>query len=109
VSKKTEDFQLDKITSVQWDSGPLTGTITIFTAGSKAEIKNVNKDGGKEMADLVRQRLSALKPSAPVDGSGGPASTDIPDQIRKLGELRDAGILTPDEFEAKKAELLSRM
>ena len=34
---------------------------------------------------------------------------EIPDQIRKLAELRDAGILTPEEFAAKKAELLKRM
>lgn len=31
------------------------------------------------------------------------------EQIRKLGELRDAGLLTADEFEAKKAEFLSRL
>ena len=31
------------------------------------------------------------------------------DALRKLGELRDAGILTPEEFEAKKTELLKRV
>jgi hypothetical protein len=31
------------------------------------------------------------------------------DQIRRLGELRDAGLITPDEFEAKKVDLLSRL
>jgi large subunit ribosomal protein L7/L12 len=31
------------------------------------------------------------------------------DQLRKLGELRDAGVLTDEEFEAKKAELLGRI
>ena len=34
---------------------------------------------------------------------------DAVGQIRKLGELHDAGIFTDAEFEAKKAELLSRM
>ncbi len=29
------------------------------------------------------------------------------EQLKQLGELRDAGILTPDEFEAKKAAILS--
>jgi hypothetical protein len=29
--------------------------------------------------------------------------------LRQLGELRDAGILTEDEFSAKKAEILSRI
>jgi hypothetical protein len=31
------------------------------------------------------------------------------DQIRKLGELRDAGVLTQEEFDAKKAALLARL
>jgi uncharacterized membrane protein YeaQ/YmgE (transglycosylase-associated protein family) len=33
----------------------------------------------------------------------------VPDQLRKLGELRDAGVLTDEEFETKKAQLLARM
>jgi hypothetical protein len=37
------------------------------------------------------------------------AQPDIADQIRKLAELRDAGILTSEEFEAKKADLLERL
>src|SRR5206468_1273006 len=38
-----------------------------------------------------------------------PEPLDVPDQLRKLGELRDAGVLTEDEFSAKKADLLARM
>jgi hypothetical protein len=34
---------------------------------------------------------------------------DIVDQIRKLSDLKNEGILTEDEFNAKKAELLSKM
>jgi hypothetical protein len=34
---------------------------------------------------------------------------DITDQIRKLAELRDSGVLTEEEFKAKKAQLLERM
>jgi hypothetical protein len=30
------------------------------------------------------------------------------DQVRKLGELRDAGVLTDEEFETKKAQLMGR-
>lgn len=40
---------------------------------------------------------------------GASAGHEIPDQIRELGELRDAGLLTEEEFAAKKAELLERM
>jgi NADH:ubiquinone oxidoreductase subunit 6 (subunit J) len=30
-------------------------------------------------------------------------------QIKELAELRDTGVLTPQEFEAKKADLLARL
>jgi len=35
-----------------------------------------------------------------------PAPDDVYAQLRKLGELKDAGILTEEEFTAKKAKLL---
>ena len=34
---------------------------------------------------------------------------DVTEQIRKLAELRDAGALSDEEFEAKKRDLLSRL
>jgi uncharacterized membrane protein YdbT with pleckstrin-like domain len=40
--------------------------------------------------------------------AGGGAQT-VPEQIEALARLRDAGHITPEEFEAKKAELLGRM
>jgi hypothetical protein len=38
-----------------------------------------------------------------------PPTADIPAQIAKLAALRDQGILTSEEFEAKKTDLLSRL
>ena len=36
-------------------------------------------------------------------------SEDVPDQIGKLAELREAGAITDEEFEEKKKDLLERM
>lgn len=47
-------------------------------------------------------------PPAPAQAGGGDAAV-IMEQIKQLGGLRDAGVLTPEEFEAKKAELLKRI
>ncbi|ROQ40694.1 putative oligomerization/nucleic acid binding protein [Frondihabitans sp. PhB188] len=38
-----------------------------------------------------------------------PSQIDVADQLSKLASLRDAGILTEEEFTAKKTELLARM
>ncbi|TMC55648.1 MAG: hypothetical protein E6J20_00140 [Chloroflexi bacterium] len=59
----------------------------------------------QQVAALIREQAGAA--SAPV--MAAPATEGIPDQIAKLASLRDAGILTADEFEAKKAELLARL
>jgi uncharacterized membrane protein YeaQ/YmgE (transglycosylase-associated protein family) len=37
-----------------------------------------------------------------------PARQDVADQLRKLSELHRDGVLTDEEFEAKKAELLAQ-
>lgn len=34
---------------------------------------------------------------------------DLTDQLARLAELRDAGVLSVEEFSAKKAEILTRM
>ncbi|MEV4169567.1 DUF4429 domain-containing protein [Nonomuraea sp. NPDC049709] len=45
-------------------------------------------------------------PRTPLPAGRG---AEVAELIAKLGELRDAGLLTEEEFQAKKAELLSRM
>jgi uncharacterized membrane protein YeaQ/YmgE (transglycosylase-associated protein family) len=51
----------------------------------------------QQFEDLTRQHQQMK-----ADGDS------IADQVRKLGELRDAGVLTDEEFETKKAQLLGR-
>lgn len=108
MSKTTEDFVLRNVTSVSWNSGMMFGTIIITTAGARAEITMVNKGDGKELVDIVRTRLSAVQTpvAAPTHQSASPSSLD---QLKQLGELRDAGILTEEEFGTKKASILARM
>jgi hypothetical protein len=52
----------------------------------------------------------APEPAEPAEAAAASGSNgDTIEQIRGLGELRDAGLLTAEEFEAKKAELLARL
>lgn len=48
----------------------------------------------------------AEAPAAPAAPAAGGLTDELIDQLKKLGELRDAGILTDDEFQAKKTQLL---
>ena len=42
----------------------------------------------------------------PMQAPSAAGPVDVADQLRKLAELRDAGVLTEDEFQAQKAKLL---
>lgn len=44
-----------------------------------------------------------------VVSAGRPPATDVADEIAKLGDLRDSGLLGDSEFLAQKQKLLDRL
>jgi len=107
VNKQIEDFPLNRITAVNSNSGLATGTLIVHTGGAIAEISSIIKSDLKYFVAALRRHVAeppTISRAAPQEGG-----TELIDQIRKLGELRDMGILTDDEFEAKKADLLKRV
>ena len=65
----------------------------------------------RELEDMLRiHRIQEqFRNAASVLGADTREPDDIPAQIEKLAGLRDKGIITAEEFEAKKTDLLSRM
>ena len=59
--------------------------------------------------DLVKEVNRARRSSTSSPPQSRPSSEDPAESLRKLAELRDAGVVTSEEFEAKKAELLGRL
>ena len=55
----------------------------------------------RENKILGRLNKDTSKPAAPTD--------DPLEQLKKLNSLKDAGIISDEEFNAKKAELLSKV
>jgi hypothetical protein len=104
-----ETIPLAKITSVECLSRMGYRVIRLHTSHDELAFKTFE---AKELFDQVYDRLEAVRhgetnSSAPFIAASG--TDDIADQLRKLAELRDVGILTEDEFSAKKAELLARL
>ena len=82
-----------------------SGTITVVTESNtySGEIKPKH---GRAFEGFAERARLAVQPPAPA---AAPAAPDLADQIKKLADLHAAGILTDDEFAAKKADLLDRM
>jgi hypothetical protein len=103
------------ISSVQVRRGPWYHDVTIYASGNTI-VLSVDAADAERLRGLVMDQVlhGSAKPAAPAEPAAPaapppPSGDAIIDQIRKLGELRDAGVLTPEEFEAKKADLLGRI
>lgn len=117
MRKRLEEFQYERISSVQWKSGLVMAEIKIYASGNTARIRQIApKERAQEIAAYTSRRISEGRsaPTSPIHASVGqvptePASapsSDPIEQIRRLAELRDLGAITTEEFEAKKSDLL---
>ena len=61
----------------------------------------------RQVEGLETRKLRRMGQAA--SGGGAPAEVSIPEQIEKLDQLRRQGVVTEEEFQAKKRELLDRM
>ena len=62
---------------------------------------------GKKYGERKAQPEAEAHQAAPQqEAPAGAAKDDDLEQLKKLGELRDSGVLTEEEFEAKKREIL---
>lgn len=136
VNKKATDSSLEKINDavlVESLFGRLFGfgDLDVLTA-SESGIERLRmlrdaKTFKKSMLEakheleieLTRPTMPPFRgPEAPVAPAAPPppAATpevdtagEVADALGRLGDLRDKGIITPEEFEAKKADLLARL
>jgi hypothetical protein len=84
-------------------------------ADTGEDIRRSLKEVGQEIAKLLEQAGGMVREAAgdvgrwagkTVGHEGGESPLD---QIERLGELRDRGFVTDEEFQAKKAELLTKL
>ncbi len=84
-----------------------TAARTAVIAGTATAVSGKVAAGQAARAQAAAAPPAAAPAPAAAPPSAAPMLTDqLIDQLKKLAELRDAGILSEDEFNAKKAQLL---
>lgn len=98
--------------------GTLLGGVSMSIASGAStwavgQVVKRHLESGGTMTDLDVEKARATYASEYEKGkdvakaaSERKEAGDVFEKLKKLGELRDAGVITPQEFEAKKAELL---
>ena len=137
--KRTSGAALEKINDVIMEQGPLGrmlgyGTLRVSTASDTsdltyetmrkpAEFRRAMLDqkmefeqaDARNIADAVRASAPAAAPvaAAPVPvappAPPAPVAPTAEEKLRSLGKLRDDGLITAEDYEAKKAELLDKL
>jgi uncharacterized membrane protein YdbT with pleckstrin-like domain len=123
IAKRGIEIPLERINNINFSQGIWE---RIIHAGD-LEIESAGKDGQSHFnnvrnPDQVQQEIYrqmeantrktagyAAAAFADAEQHVGGGRHSVPDQIRQLAELRDQGIISPEEFEYKKQDLLNRM
>jgi hypothetical protein len=133
---KLASFEYENVVGIEVHTGALSGAVVIHVPGaasvSTSYWQNAKSDphkaynaipivrpygpaqaGAAQLRALISEHSSSKRldsaPLTPAVPIAHPPEPDPLEALRKLGELRDAGVVTPEEFEAKKALLLSRL
>ncbi|MET7489679.1 PH domain-containing protein [Streptomyces sp. NPDC005538] len=114
MSQKVEDFPYGKVSSVQWQGGILMGTLTVYTSGNRADIKNMPKDQGKALADDLRRHIAqgtvpGATPASPEGGSAATGGQDIASRLATLDQLRVQGLVSDEEYAQRRAQILDSL
>jgi hypothetical protein len=109
-----KDGMLYHLVEVQASSGAATNTVGFrvtreHAANFRAAILDAVSALDAENRPSMNVTLTNNIPPAPVPVSALPPEPDVHAQLMQLASLRDAGIVTEEEFATKKADLLSRM
>lgn len=128
IGKGEKQIPLAHVTAVQFKpAGPIMNGFIQFTVGGGNEPRSragsqthtavrdensvifhyAQRKAFEELRDAVKAALIEYHHTGGPPQAPAPAA--IPEQIKQLADLHDAGALTDAEFQAKKAELLGRM
>ena len=103
--RSVQRVRYEQIAQVFVNRGIVYAELVIETrGGGTLSLAGMSKPNAEAARALIRERLDAAS-----TGAAGVSYSGAPEQIRKLAELRDAGILSAEEFETKKKDLLDRM
>jgi hypothetical protein len=101
-----EAIPLPKLTSVERKSLLGHNTLRLHTSHDDLTFKAFDKARLEVAIEAIEK---GRDDTTTASNASTLASSDPLEQIKKLGQLRDAGVLTPEEFEAKKRDLLARL
>ncbi|MFZ4584839.1 MAG: PH domain-containing protein [Acidimicrobiia bacterium] len=115
IARHGVEIPLENVNNINFKQGIFermigAGDLIIESAGKEgqSDFDNV-RHPDRVQQEIYRQMEVNAKKTASYSRPEIQHQDSIPAQIEHLARLRDQGVLTPEEFEAKKQDLLNRM
>jgi hypothetical protein len=107
-SGESKHFDYNLIALVEIDT-PLIGfsTIRIFTGGSQFSANGFSKAEVNQMKKAIEAGKTASNTNSNSSDSATGNQKSVADELRKMKELLDAGVINQQEFEKQKAKILN--
>ncbi|MCE5214221.1 MAG: SHOCT domain-containing protein [Methanobacterium sp.] len=107
-------LRYDQITSIDYDAPKTLGSGAIQIYLSSIEYSLMSKDKALEhYYNLIREKMNSfnqIKAQSQVQNlAPTPQEANPLESLKKLGELKDLGVITEEEFEEKKKTLLDQI
>ena len=103
IFKKRSEFSFAKINHVEKTTGVLWADLKLSGSGFNITFEKFLKNKIDEICNIIQSNISN-----PQKEEKNTADDTIA-KIQKLNELKDKGILTEEEFNTKKQELVNRL
>jgi hypothetical protein len=101
---ESESFPYSKVSSFESGKKLLGHYINFYTSGNKVSMKYIQDGNIGNFINYVKSKIE--NDSRKEESKQTVNNVSIADEIKKLAELKDNGILTEEEFNTKKKQLL---
>jgi uncharacterized membrane protein YdbT with pleckstrin-like domain len=128
LAKRGVEIPMERINNINFHQGMWervigAGDLDIESAGKEGQSHfddvwhpdGVQQELYRQMEANAKKRAGWSNPgmtataATPAPAAGGTSAPSVPEQLQQLADLRDRGVITAEEFETKKAQLLERM
>jgi uncharacterized membrane protein YdbT with pleckstrin-like domain len=113
VAKHGKEIPLERVNDIAFSQGFFErvigmGNLSIESAGAQSRETFENIPHPSQVQNVIYRQMEAAA-ARHADRLAGRRELSVPEQLEKLDELRQRGVVTQAEFEAKKQQLLDRM
>lgn len=111
VSMSTEQANNDSLTATLLNAALKLCDLTVFTAGTSLKIQTLSTTEAERVVELYNlyKRQAREEARKPIVVKQADKPINPLEQLEKLQKLKEAGIITEEEFAAKKADLLAAL